>query len=89
MPQKPTPRRRSGPRSPKSKPISDELLEAALNVMVVVDTSKKTYTGRLVRYDEGSIVLSPKTCITRDEIIAFLEARNAPPSEKIPRPPVR
>jgi len=81
MPQKPTPKRKSGPRSRKRKPITDELLDAAMNVLIVVDTAKKTYTGKLVRYDDESIVISPKTCIHRSEIIAFLETRNAPAKE--------
>ena len=88
MPPKPTQRRTSAARLPKRKAITDELLEAAMNVLIIVDTAKKTYTGKLVRYDDESIVISPKTCIHRSEIIAFLETRNAPP-EKIPRSPIR
>jgi len=78
MPPKPTQKRKSEPRSPKRKLITDELLDEAMNVLIVVDTAKKTYTGRLIRYDAESIVISPKTCIHRSEIIAFLETRNAP-----------
>jgi hypothetical protein len=88
MPPKRTPKRKSVPRSPKRKPITDELLESALNVLLVVDTQKKTYTGRLIRYDDEAIVLAPKTCIPRAKILAFLEARNAPAKE-VSRPAVR
>lgn len=88
MPPKLTRKKKSVPRSTKRKKITDELLDAALNQLIVVDTAKKTYTGRLVKYDEESIVVSPKTCILRSEIIAFLENRNAPTKEA-PRPPLR
>ena len=88
MPPKPTQRRTSAARLPKRKAITDELLEAAMNVLIIVDTAKKTYTGKLVRYDDESIVISPKTCIHRSEIIAFLETRNAP-SKQAAGPAVR
>jgi hypothetical protein len=80
MPKKRTRMKKSTRTSQRSKatPISDELLAASLNERIVVDTAKKTYEGQLIRYDTGSIVISPKTCVRRDDIIAFFEEKNAP-----------
>jgi small nuclear ribonucleoprotein (snRNP)-like protein len=92
MPQKRTPRRKSGPRLPKSEPIPlhTKNLEKALNSMVVVYVVNNgtPLRGLLREYDKETIVISPETTIHREKIVAFYQAKNAP-TKAIPRPPVR
>lgn len=86
MPQKPTRRKRSEPRLPKSKPIDDTLLDEWKNTLVKIFTvSGGCLTGRLVRYDEKSLVISPKTCVQREHIVSMYDAKNAP--DKAPAGP--
>jgi hypothetical protein len=92
MPQKRTPRRKSGPRLPKSEPIPlhTKNLAKALNSVVVVYVvgNGVPLRGELRDYDKETIVIFPETTIPRDKIVAFYQAKNAP-SKAIPRPPVR
>lgn len=92
MPQKRTPRRKSGPRLPKSEPIPlhTKNLAKALNSVVVVYVvgNGVPLRGELRDYDKETIVIFPETTIPRDKIVAFYQAKNAP-AKTIPRPPVR
>jgi hypothetical protein len=88
MPPRPTPRRKSVRPSPKSDHIDDETWASVLNQELVIDTAKKTYVGTLVNFTKGHLELSPKTFIARSKIIAFCEAKHAPPKD-VTRPPVR
>ena len=89
MPLKPTQRRKSAPRSPKFKPIQDDVLDEWLNTQVKVFTvTGGCLTGKLIKYDHKSLIISPKTCVQRKHIVSLYQANNAPTKE-VPRPAVR
>lgn len=76
MPPKHTQRKRFEPLSLR---IKDELLDEWLNTLVKVFTvTGGCLTGRLVRYDDESLLISPKTIIERDKIVSMYQARNGP-----------
>lgn len=82
MPPKPTPRRKSGPRLPKSEPIPlhTRNLAKAINTEVVVYLMNNgvPFRGVLLEYDKETVVIYPETTLPRDKIIAFYQAKNAP-----------
>lgn len=78
MPPKRTPKKRSGRPSPKTNHIDDETWQSVIGEELVIDTAKKTYVGKLLRFTKGSLELSPKTTIAREMVIAFCQAKDAP-----------
>lgn len=89
MPPKPTRRKKSGPRLPKFKPIQDDVLDEWTDTLVKVFTvTGGCLTGRLIKYDHKSLIISPKTCVQRKHIVSLYQAKNAP-AKAVPGPPVR
>jgi hypothetical protein len=88
MPPKRTQRKKSEPRLPRFKPLQDDVLDEWMNTLVKVFTvTGGCLTGRLIKYDHKSLIISPKTCVQRKHIVSLYQANNAP-DKQAARPPV-
>lgn len=89
MPQKPTRKKKSEQSLPKSKPLTARFLDNCLNEEVKIFTQTGgCMTGRLIEFDNESLLISPETLIPRQKVVSMYKAKNAP-TKTVTGPAVR
>lgn len=92
MPPKHSQRKTSEPRSQRRKPISDEALDEWIRLGCEVKfftvSQRGVMSGQVLRYDDETIVISPKTYVAREKVISYYSVQNAP-AQSNQRPAVR